>query len=106
MVRPQSGLGPAGVGDGVRPPCRWPQQVLQTPGPSPALGLAWRWSRRQTLPGRSQPSWGREGGTAWAGLQRGGSQEEEEEEEGRWPRLRGPTALKVKVLFLPVFGPP
>lgn len=98
-------VGPSGAWGklGVPPPCQGPWAGPAGSKPSPALSLAWLGPGGQTLPGRNKLSWGQEGGTAQAGLQRGGCQEEEEE---RWSRLRGPLPFKSQdALVLFNFGP-
>lgn len=76
------------------------------PGPSPALSLIWRWSGRQTLPGRSKLSWEWVGSAAWAGLQRDGFREEEVEEEGGVAKVEGTyNSEDPKCSFLPSLVP-
>lgn len=86
---------------GSRRPIKGLRQVLQAPGPSPALSLAWPRARRADSSRKEQTERGREGGTAQAGLQRRSSQEEGEE---RWSRSRGSLALKRDPSLIPFRG--
>lgn len=63
-------------------------QILQAPGPSPALSLVWHWSRRQTLPGRTaELEVGGRRCLGWPPKGRLREEEEEVEEKGGGQRL-------------------